>query len=346
MKVDKDYCMSAFLMYRSLLEENITFKDGIIPRLEHGNFLRIPVCNSKDLFSALKNCIENATMDGEAALALSGGIDSAILAKMMPPKSIAYTFRCVVPGKQVIDETSAAAAYAKECDLEHRVIDIYWEDFEDMAPILMRKKGAPIHSIEVQIYKAALRAKQDGFSKFIFGENADAIYGGMDGLLAKDWCFGEFVERYSYILPYKVLRDPVLILEPFKNHEKDGHIDGHSFVTDYYRRESLGTYENACNTAAINFVGPFSETYLSEPIDYSRIRKGESKYIIRELFKHLYPGWEIPPKVPMPRPMNEWMQSWSGPTRKEFYPGCAHEMTGDQKWMLYSLEQFLNIMKV
>lgn len=54
MKVDKDYCMSAFLMYRSLLEENITFKDGIIPRLEHGNFLRIPVCNSKDLFSALK----------------------------------------------------------------------------------------------------------------------------------------------------------------------------------------------------------------------------------------------------------------------------------------------------
>lgn len=51
------------------------------------------------------------------ALVLSGGIDSAILAKFMPKGSIAYTFKCVVPGVQVTDETVIASKYAQECGL-------------------------------------------------------------------------------------------------------------------------------------------------------------------------------------------------------------------------------------
>lgn len=38
----------------------------------------------------------------------------------------------------------------------------------------MRHKKAPIHSIEVQIYKADLQAKADGIDTIIFGEAADA----------------------------------------------------------------------------------------------------------------------------------------------------------------------------
>ncbi len=70
-------------------------------------------------------------------------------------------------------------------------------------PLLMRHKGAPIHSIEVQIYKAAFMARQKGFTKMIFGENADIIYGGMDGLLSKDWLFGEFVKDILILCPIK-----------------------------------------------------------------------------------------------------------------------------------------------
>ncbi len=62
-----------------------------------------------------------------------------------------------------------------------------------VADELMLYKGAPIHSIETQIYIAAKKVLSDGFTKFIFGENADIIFGGMDKLLAKDWFFGEFV---------------------------------------------------------------------------------------------------------------------------------------------------------
>ncbi len=100
----------------------------------------------------LKKQVEIATADGKAALALSGGIDSAILAKFMPEGSTAYTFRCLVPGKKVEDESERAAHYAEICKLNHKIIDIYWEDVESVVDKLMLRKGSPIHSIETQIY--------------------------------------------------------------------------------------------------------------------------------------------------------------------------------------------------
>ena len=53
----------------------------------------------------------------------------------------------------------------------------------------------------------------------------------------------------------------------------------------------------------------------------------------------------IPNKTPMPRPMNEWMMNYSGPKREEFisYLNMSN-FTGDQKWLIYSLEQFLNLL--
>ena len=210
----------------------------------------------------------------------------------------------------------------------------------------MKHKGAPIHSIETQIYLAAQKAKKDGIKKFVFGENADIIYGGMNGLLAKDWTYAEFVERYTYLMPYKVLKSPQMIMLPFLEFEKNGHIDGHDFINKYFRQEALGTYHNACETAGIEFVGPYSRTFLDAPIDYDRIRNGDTKYIIREAFKMLYPDAELPAKIPMPRPMNEWLEAWEGPKREEFVPNCVEGLSGDQKWMLWSLEKYLNMIEV
>jgi len=196
----------------------------------------------------------------------------------------------------VMDETEAAACLAKECGLKHEVIEVYWEDFERFAPILMKHKGMPIHSIEVQIYKAALAAKASGFENIIFGENADIIYGGMDGLLAKDWLIGEFIDRYSYVLPYKVLRESMLISEPFKKYEHDGRCDANSFINEFFRQEALGTYNNACQTAGIKFVGPYSRTEMKPPMDLGRVRRGDTKYLVREAFHKLYPEYEVPKK--------------------------------------------------
>ena len=107
----------------------------------------------------------------------------------------------------------------------------------------------------------------------------------------------------------------------------------------------MGTYNNACQTAGIEFVGPYSLTYLDAPIDYTRIRNGDTKYIVREAFQILYPDMDMPAKIPMPRPANEWFHNWKGPTRSEFIPHCTDKMTGDQKWMIWCLERFLNILE-
>ena len=343
--IDKMYCASSYLMYRSMVDKERWFANGMPPKIVNIDFPRMKVKNSNDLENALSVQMAELTKDGKAALALSGGIDSAILARYMPQGSKAYTFQCVVPGRKVINEVPQAYEYARECRLKHETVQIFWDDFEKYAPILMRHKGTPIHSIEVQIYKAALKAKADGFERLIFGENADIIYGGMNGLLEKDWLFGQFVDRYVYVMPYKVLKEPCMILEPFKKFEKDGHIDGYDFINEFFRQEALGTYQNACETAGIEFVGPYSQTYLDAPIDYERIRSGESKYLIRELFKLLYPLEKMPDKIPMPRPMDEWLKDWKGPEREEFIPHCTDSMTGDQKWMVWCLQRYLDMLE-
>lgn len=344
MATDRKYCMSSYLMFRYVFNRNKAFSHGKPCNLVDISFPRTPVKTAKELLSALTTSVEDACRDGTAALALSGGIDSAILARLCPKGTKAYTFRCIVPGVEVTDESVQARHWAELCGLDHEVIDIAWKDIEQTSNVLMVRKGAPIHSIEAQIYFASKKAKADGAEKFIFGENADIIYGGMNGLLAKDWLFSEFVDRYTYVMPYRVLRDPEMILEPFREFEKDGRIDGHDFINKYFRQEALGTYTNACETAGIEFVGPYSRTCLDGSIDYDRIRSGDTKYMVREVFRKLYPNEQMPAKIPMPRPMNEWMKDWTGPTRPEFWPHCTDGMTGDQKWMVWALERYLNML--
>lgn len=345
MVIDKKYCMSSFLSYRRIVDENKTFSNSITPSFQKLPEKRQKIHNSEELLKTLKRKLEHVTQNSRAAIALSGGIDSAILARFMPEGSTAYTFKCVVPGKNVIDETERAKVYADKCRLDHKIVEIYWEDFEKYLPALMLHKGAPIHSIEVQIYKAALQAKSDGFETMIYGESADCIFGGQSSILSKDWLVGDFIERYLYVRPWKALREPALVLEPITRHVRNGHVDPFEFMSIEYYPESVRAYLNPSEVAGINVSVPYSECVLDVPIDYSRIRNGENKYLVREVFHKLYPDLEIPPKTPMPRPMNEWFENWEGPTRQEFWPHCTEDMNGDQKWLVWCLEKFLNLLE-
>lgn len=341
--VDREFCMSSWLMYRTIVDRNKCFVEGIKDFHVTPPEGRVPIRCSWELEDALRQEVNKATQGRKVALALSGGIDSAILAKMMPRGSVAYTFKCIVPGVEVTDETEQAAKYAEECGLEHRIVEVYWDDMEKMAPVLMYHKGSPCHSIEVQIYKACLKAKADGMDGMIYGESADIVYGGMSGLLSKDRTVGDIIDRYSYVLPYKVLRNPLLITEPYTRWEKDGYVDVHRFLNGTMYEEAINSYEDACATAQMQLIMPYSKTFLDTELDYERIRGGENKYLVREIFNRLYLGWEVPTKTPMPRPLNEWMKNWCGPERPEFWPHCTDDMTGDQKWYVYVLERFLNM---
>jgi asparagine synthetase B (glutamine-hydrolysing) len=306
---------------------------------------RIPINTSDQLYEHIKSFVERETSRGKAALALSGGIDSAICVRFMPKGSIAYTFKCVVPGRQVTDETEKAKQFCNMNGMEQRVVEVFWEDYEKLSTELFHYINAPFHSIDIQIYKAALQAKRDGFDTLIFGQGADLIYGGFDKLLSRNWTLGEFIERYSCVMPYKALKDFVVITEPYTNHEKNGYIDLHDFLDNHLFWEDVHSYHNSCMAAGVKFAGAYMDT-VHKPLDIERVRKGESKYLVREVFKELYPNVEMSEKIPMPRPMDEWFENWSGPKRSEFWPNCHVNMTGDQKYYLWVLEKFMKEMGI
>ncbi len=80
--IDKNFCMSSYLMYRYVYDSQKNF--GLPIKNVSLNFERTPIKTADELIDFLRAQIENATKDGKAALALSGGIDSAILARLMP----------------------------------------------------------------------------------------------------------------------------------------------------------------------------------------------------------------------------------------------------------------------
>ena len=346
MVVDRRYCMSSFLMYRTIVDRNRVFSEAFPPYYRNYPENRRPIGDGAELLEYLRGAIAEHTKGRKVALALSGGIDSAILLQLMPENTTAYTFRCVVPGVQVTDESPQARRYLDYArpELEHKIVPIYWEDFEGSIDAILRHKGAPTHSIEVQIYKAARAAKADGCDLMIFGETADCIYGGHSQLLSRDWTIGEFANRWSFVMPHMALKDFEWIMEPYECYERGGYIDVPKFLTEFESEPSLNFYMDACDLAGMELYAPYAHTIMRDPLDLARVRRGENKYVVREVFNRLYPGFEIPAKTPMPRPMNEWLKDWAGPTRPEFWPHCTDNMTGDQKWLVWALERFLNLM--
>ena len=231
--------------------------------------------------------------------------------------------------------------------LDHEVIDVSWDDYENYSNVLLEHKKAPFHSIEVQIYKAAKYAKKLGYNKLLFGESADSVFGGLDGLLSKDWKFDEFVKRFSFTPLEKVLVKPNYILEPFETCRiSKNNIDAHKFISSVFFVESVNSYYNACDTCGVEFLSPYAVMTMGIPLDLEKVRNGNSKYLVRELFKEKYPKLEMNKKTPMPRPMELWLKEWKGPNRKEFKIDNFNELTVDQKWLVYILEKFLNYFEI
>ena len=343
MKVDKEFCNSSYLTYRYIVDSEFSFDKKIVPKV-FSEYPRISVYNTEDTLHLLKKTIDKLFInEQQVALMLSGGIDSAILAALVPKGTKAFTFKPDAPG--ALNEVEFAKKYADINQLDHEVIEVSWQDYDNVMDKLMLRKGAPIHSIEPQIFIAAQFAKKQGYSTLLFGEAADAVFGGLSGLLSKDMNLEEFYKRFSFVDPREVLKDPLKIIQPIIPFVKeDGTVDVHKFLNNIFFKESYGSYENACELAEINFISPYNQMILESNLDIERIRAGENKYILREIFSKLYPDLENRKKIPMPRAVDQWFENWDGPNRKEFLQQIdIGSLSGDQKWMVYCLERFLNL---
>ena len=341
--IDKNYCMSHYLAFRFIKDENINFFEG----LKHEIFKSrdekevIPVSTIEEMDKIYAEKIKEFYIPNKTAVLLSGGIDSAILASYLPKGTKAYTFKCIAEG--AIDETAQAKKYCDAYELEQEIIEMNWSDFEELTPEILKADGVPFHSIEVQLLKAAKYAKSQGIERFIIGESADLIFGGMDKLIGKDWNFEDFYYRYNFTEPAKALKNPISVKDVYEKYRlPNNKIDFLTFMDEVFSIESSTSYMHAFKIAGIEYLDPYTFTKMALPLDLNRVRNGEPKYMVRELFAKRYPELEIPTKIPMPRATNQWLEDYKV-SRPEFIENCTNDMTGDQKWQCWCLEQFLNM---
>jgi asparagine synthetase B (glutamine-hydrolysing) len=344
LKVDPDYCNSSFIALRDVQKPNVGWKESWKPYFVRRDWtLSKPVFSAAQLDQAIETSLENSRVRHELGIMLSGGMDSAILATYLPRGTKAYTLRSQASGAQ--HEIEMAKFWAEINELDLRIVDVSWDDYLNLSPKLMKHKKSPIHSIEPLISKALIFAKSEGVTGMVFGENADSLFGGFDQLITSDRVPSKFIERYQFIDPFKVLTRPISLNESFKPHIQNGQINPQSVMEKMFADESLNSYINAARFSGVNLIAPFAELRMGTPMDYSRIAEGENKYLIRELFNRRYPDLKLPNKQPMPRAVGIWLSGWSGPKNTAFKELDMQEFSGDQKWMMYSLESFLSLVE-
>ena len=336
------------MAFRYIYKDNVDF----FPWTYHHNPTprptdqRTPVKTAADIDHNIQKQIDELYQKHDKiAILLSGGMDSASLATYLKPGSNAYTFTSSLSDVYDIDR-KRAEEYCKRLGLKLNYIDISFDDYKLYSPLLMKKKGAPLHSIEPQIYKAVSASRANGDEIIMTGIGADGPFGGLDKILSKDWGFDEFANDYIFLDPQLVLTSPVDVMELFEKYRlPNNKIDYQKFAGEVFYTESSGSYDNVFDSISTpTHYAPYTKLIMAEPLDLARIRNGESKYLIRELFSRRYPGLEAPNKVPMPRPVDKIFADWSGPTRPEFRQDIPMDkLTGNQKWQLWCAEQFLNL---
>lgn len=342
--IDKNYCMSHFLAFRFIKNEDINFYENLshtVFKPRAANEIEY-VKTADDIDKIIRKKVDEFYIPNKTAIFLSGGIDSAIIASYLPKGTPAYTFKCIADG--AIDETARAGEYCNLLGLNHEIIEMNWTDFEELTPEILRADGVPFHSIEVQLLKAMKYAKSRGIERIFIGESADLIFGGMDKLISKDWLLEDFYNRYNFVEPSSALKNPVSVKDVYERYRlPGGKIDYLTFMDEIFSIESSSSYMHMFNYTGIQYLDPYSFMKMSDALDLNRVRNGEPKYLIRELFAKRYPDIPIPDKIPMPRATDQWLKNWCGPSREEFIPHCTDSMTGDQKWLCWCLEQFLNM---
>lgn len=334
-----NFCLSSYLTFRYVVDSAQNWRSDINTISLDNSTGMVPVRTSSEVYDYVNGYINRIASNKNVCILLSGGIDSAILASFLPPKTPAITIRFKADG--AVDESKQARLYTQRYDLDHYILDVDWVDYSNYVDDLMLHKGSPLHAVEVALYKAKLLSKRLNCDALIVGNGADSTFGGLDKLLSRDWQYDEFVKRYTFVDPWSALKFPVSMDEFFYKYKQDDSIDVLSFLKMVH---GLGVVQAFENSLGSNIHAPYEDLLLDTKLDLEKIRSGESKYILREIFKIRYPELDIPTKIAFARPMDVWLEDWTGPKRPEFISNLnMNGFTGDQKWLIYCLERFMNI---
>jgi hypothetical protein len=340
-----NFCISSYLTFRYVVKDGVPWKEGVLPEYPDCQAQgRYKVKSGQQVLQKLRQSVSECCRDRSVGILLSGGIDSAILAALMPAGTLAYTVK--FHAENAVDESQMARVLADAAQLKHKTVDVTWDDYLEHMDFLMQNKKSPLHPAEVGLYLAAKQAASEGMNMLIVGNGADSTFGGMDKLLSKDWGFDEFVARYTFVEPSTAVKDPVSMRDTYEAYRTADGINVQGFLKVTHGIGIIQMFENAIHSAGCKILAPYEELSLDGKLDLERIRSGDTKYILRDVFRLLYPGQDIPDKIPFARPMEQWMSGWQGPARPEFLDNLPMDkFTGEQKWLIYCLERFMNLME-
>jgi hypothetical protein len=344
MQAIDSFCLSSFLAFRYVARPDSEWIPGISPVFpEVVDNRQTMVQTAEEILAALTATVMRIPDLSSCGIFLSGGIDSAILAALLPAGTKAYTIDFeAVSG---VKESEFAAKYADKNHLDHRVIKVSWDDYLRYEEQLMIHKKAPLHAVEVALFCAATQALRDGVRRIFVGNGADSTFGGMDKLLSRDWTFDEFIKRYTFIAPEKVLLTPYDIRPIYESYRRGEMIDFVGFIKKVHGFGIIQAFGNAAGAAGVELVEPFEELQLRGELDLSRIRAGEPKHQLFEIFRKFYPSLDPPRKIPFARPMDEWLECYNGPSspcfRRDLEISC---FSGDQKYLIRGLDLFVQLL--
>ena len=297
-----------------------------------------------ELIKELKRVIDKETKGKKIGLFLSSGMDSIILASMLPKETICYT----VDFGEGVNESEGAKKYAKMFGMKHKILKVCMDDFLKYSDALMAQCKSPLHACGVPLYMMALEAKKDGLDMVITACSADSRFLGHDLILSREWTLKEFDERYTFVKPELVLKNPVSIKPFYEKYVVDGKIDLQKFIVE---TQNCDYFYDCVELAGLELLNPFEYVCLNPKVwkEHRKILKKEKlpKPLVSDTFRNIFN--EAPPrKMAFTRPMNadSYLGKWEGPTRPEFRTDIdMSKLTGDQKYLLFTLEQFLNLIE-
>lgn len=333
-------CVSCFLRYRS-------FPHDISPFTQKKRFAieksPVKISNEDDLDIFLKKFFKNIDFN-KTGIMLSGGIDSSLLASYMPKGSYAFTIS--YPEMKNKDEVERAKFFAKSFGLKLIVVEVTFQDVLNFHDELAINKGQPLSSIEIGIYKMCLEAKKYNLTSLITGMGADGVFGGTFNLMSRDWTNNEFVERFTYIKPEIVMRNPVDSMEFYEMYYSDPYFDMFGFLDDVESEYTVSYFANPSQLSGIKLYAPFESCVRDFELDRNEMLNGNEKKLLRLLFRKRN-GFEFSGiKKAFPRPTEYWENFYSDKLDSVFYKDSYSRLSNpEQKWILFTTNRFIELFK-
>lgn len=275
--------------------------------------------------------LRSQRVDGQLGIALSGGMDGAIVAATLRP-SLAYTLAYDERDAEV-DE---AAQIAREVGASLRVVRVTREQFFRTSEMLIDATHRPVIPHAALIHLLAREARQDGCTAFATGSGA---HGEWPQFYAAAHSVDALMRAWFRVLvnPARVLRDPVDVRPVFARYERpDGTVDVQRMIREV-GTEGDGA-ERAIEAAGLAAVMPLRACRFAGQYDPQAFGRATLKPHVSEAFRILF-GRKAPPKAALPAPYRAWMEGYA-PTHPMWSEG-ASRLTGKRLFLVWSIERWM-----